>query len=114
MSPAVQPTATPTASVATIKRNPSKRHGVCEERHDHARQLDERTDGEVDAGGDDHEGLADRDDRDVGDLPQHVGQVFARQERTAREKVDRDDDDRQADRDRCGSKRERPSPDSPP
>ena len=76
------------------EREALKRHGVREARHHDAGQLDQRADREIDAGGDDDEGLTDRKDRVVSDLAQNVREVAGRQERAVREHVDDRNDDR--------------------
>ncbi len=60
--PAAAPSAKPTHSVATISGAPPMFRRVREHRHDDAAKRDERTHGQIDARGDDHERFADGED----------------------------------------------------
>ena len=62
-----------------------KVHRIREARHHDARELDQRADGKIDAGRDDHEGLTDREDRVIRDLTQHVREVAGRERIAVRE-----------------------------
>ena len=52
-----------------------------QQRHDHADEARDRADRQIDAAGDDDEGLADREDRDHSALAQQIGDVVRGPER---------------------------------
>ena len=81
-----QPTATATTSVVTIKRETAEVQALAKSAITTPVSGIERADREIDAGGDDDERLADGEDRVVGDLPQHVGQVAGGEEVAVRKR----------------------------